>query len=559
MAPLDSTADEDLRRRVVYLMLFRLVLISLVLGATLLIAWLSAADLRSPSSLVLFAIIGTTYLLTIIYALVIGRVTRLKRLTDVQLALDLAISAILVHVTGGAQSAYTFFFPLSIIAAATIRFRSGTIVVALLAMLVFAGVSLLGWLALLPIPEGQRILPSDLSGAQLGRALALNLAAFAGVAMLAHNLGGQIQRTSASLESQRTAVADLYTLHEDIVRCLSSGLITVDSRDVVLTINQAAGEILAVSANDVVGRLVHRVLPGIQGIFAQLTGREILRRAELLIRRPDGGEQCLGLSVSPLRTNRDEAIGRIISFQDLTEMRHMEQQIRQAERLAVVGTLAAGVAHEIRNPLAAISGSIELLRSTPQADEESRALMSIVTREVDRLNRLITDLLEYTNPQPRELVRFDLAELTRETIQVFEQDPGFRNIALVFEAAPQVVEVSADPGRIRQLLWNLLRNGAEAAGSRVEVGLRRDGGLAVVEIADDGPGIAPEHLERVFDPFFTTKSQGTGLGLATCHSIIREHGGSIRIHNRAEGGCCFVIHLPLGLQELPDDSGPPRS
>jgi two-component system, NtrC family, sensor histidine kinase PilS len=272
-----------------------------------------------------------------------------------------------------------------------------------------------------------------------------------------------------------------------------------------------------------------------------------VHRAELIIRRPERAEQCLSLSVSPLRNNGDEVIGRIINFQDLTELRHMEQQIRQAERLAVVGTLAAGVAHEIRNPLAAISGSIELLRASPQADEDSRTLMSIVTREVDRLDRLITDLLDYTNPQPRELVRFDLVELARETMQVFAQDPVARERELALDAAPQVIELVADPGRIRQLLWNLLRNGAEAARGRVALRLHRREDEAILEIADDGPGIPPEHIERVFDPFFTTKSQGTGLGLATCHSILREHGGAIRAENRREGGCCFVVHLPLGI------------
>ena len=556
--PAGSLADEDLRRRVIYLMLFRLVLISLVLGTTILIAWLSDADLRSPSFLVLFAIIATTYLLTIVYARAVVRVGDLKRLADVQLALDLITSTLLVHVTGGAQSAYTFFFPLSIIAAATIRFRAGAVTIALVATLLFTSVSLLGWLGLLPVPTGQRLLPSDMSAMGLGRALALNLAAFAGVAMLAYNLGGQIQRTSASLETQRTATADLYALHEDIVRCLSSGLITVDARNVVLTINQAACEILATSPAPVVGQLVEQVLPGIQGTLARIPERGAVRRAELIIPHPDrarqsaGGEQCLGLSVSPLRNNGEEVIGRVIHFQDLTELRQMEQQMRQAERLAVVGTLAAGVAHEIRNPLAAISGSIELLNAAPQADEEGRALMSIVTREVDRLNQLITDLLDYTNPQPREMVGLDMADLVRETIQVFEQDPSIRGITVTLDGAGtperRPLEVVADPGRIRQLLWNLLRNAAEAARTRVTVQMRQDDDMVVTKIADDGAGIAAENLERIFDPFFTTKNQGSGLGLATCHSIVQEHGGSIHAENRAGGGCVFVTRLPASTE-----------
>jgi two-component system sensor histidine kinase PilS (NtrC family) len=534
---------DTLRRRVVYLMLFRLMLISLVLGSTLLLWWLGDVELSTPSSVVIHAIIGTTYLLTIVYALAVTRSADLTRLANVQLALDLIISTLLVHVTGGAQSAYTFFFPMSIIAAAIIHFRTGAMVVAGAAALLFSGVALLGWLELLPVPPGQNVLPSDLTGVELSRAIALNLAACAGVAVLASNLGSQIQQTSASLASQRDVTADLYALHEDIVRCLSSGLVTVQEGGAVLTLNQAACDILDASPAEAVGRPLAEVMPGIEHALADVGAQQPALRRDLVRRRPDGSEQVLSISISPLRNNRDQVIGRVVNFQDLTELRAMERQMRRAERLAVVGTLAAGVAHEIRNPLAAISGSIELLRAAPQADDD-RALMDIVTREVDRLNILISELLDYTNPQPRELVAFDLASLVRETVQVFEHDRSFESIRVDCEGL-DAQEIVADPGRIRQVLWNLLRNAAEAARSRVLVGLGRQGDMVVVEVGDDGPGIEPEHLERVFDPFFTTKSQGSGLGLATCHNIVREHGGTIHAENLAAGGCRFLVTLPL--------------
>ena len=535
---------ETLRRRVVYLMLFRLVLISLVLGSTLLLWWLGDVELSTPSSVVIHAIIGTTYLLTIVYALAVTRSADLTRLANIQLAMDLIISTLLVHVTGGAQSAYTFFFPLSIIAAAIIHFRTGAVVVAGAAALLFSAVALLGWLELLPVPPGQNVLPSDLSAVELSRAIALNLAACAGVAVLASNLGSQIQQTSASLASQRDVTADLYALHEDIVRCLSSGLVTVREDGAVLTLNQAACDILDVSAQEIVGRPLAGIMPGIEHALADVSAQHLALRRDLVRRRPDGSEQVLSVSMSPLRNNRDQVIGRVVNFQDLTEMRVMERQMRRAERLAVVGTLAAGVAHEIRNPLAAISGSIELLRAAPQADDDGRALMDIVTREIDRLNILISDLLEYTNPQPRELVAFDLANLVRETVQVFEQDRSFEAIRVSCEGR-DALDVVADPGRIRQVLWNLLRNAAESARSRVVVGLAREGDAVVLEVGDDGAGIEPEHLERVFDPFFTTKNQGSGLGLATCHNIVREHGGAIHAENLPAGGCRFLVTLPL--------------
>ncbi len=544
---------ETLRRRVIYLMLFRLLLISLVLGSTLVLWWLSDVNLATPSSMMLYAIIAATYLLTIIYALAVNRVTDLGQLATVQLIIDLIISALLVHITGGAQSAYTFFFPLSIIAAAIIHYRTGALIMALTAALLFVGVACFGWLELLPVPAGQRVLPSGLSAVELGRAVALNLAACAGVAMLSSNLSGQILRTSASLESQRSVAADLYALHEDIVRSLPSGLITVDEHGQISTINQAAYRILGLARREpedsAAGSSLRTIMPGIERHLAALPERQSAHRLDLTLRGDDGSEQYLGLSVSPLRDNADRVIGRVINFQDLTELRALEQQMRQAERLAVVGTLAAGVAHELRNPLAAISGSIELLRTAPDSDDDNHTLMDIVTREVERLDALIRDLLDYTNPQPRELVRFDLVSLVDETVEAISHDRSLG--AVEIGCAPdsaEAVEIVADPGRIRQVLWNLMRNAGEAAEGRVEVRVAAGdaaGDAVVIEVCDDGAGIEPAHLERVFEPFFSTKSKGTGLGLATCHSIITEHGGTIRAENRPGGGCAFLIELPL--------------
>jgi len=548
--PTVPAAGTDPSRRVIYLMLFRLVLISLVLGTTILLSWLSDVDLSAPASLVLFAIIGATYLLTLVYSLLIRRGLNPMRLADVQVAVDLVTTTLLVHVTGGAQSGYTFFFPLAIIGAATVRFRAGAVVVALASVALFVGVSLLGAADLLPVPSGQRVLPFELTGLELGRALALNLAAFAGVAVLAFNLGAQIQRTTASLESERSAAADLYALHDDIVRCLSSGLVTVDEQDNVLTMNRTACEVLSVAPDAVIGRPVDDIMPGISEKADALAQPDAPRRTDLTLERADGTRLVLGLSSSPLRNNQDVAIGRILNFQDLTDLRAMEEQMKRAERLAVIGRLAAGVAHEIRNPLASISGSIELLRTSPDALDDNRALMEIITREIDRLNLMVDDLLDYANPQPARIVEFDLAAMVTETMRVFRQDRGLENVTL--EPAPdslaEGLSVRGDPGKLRQVVWNLLRNAAEAVSGTdgsIEVSVSSVGQTAEIEVKDDGGGVPPENLERMFDPFFTTKSRGSGLGLATCQNIVQEHGGSIRAESEVGAGCRVTVRLPL--------------
>ncbi len=544
----EASAPPDRRRRLTYLMLFRVVLISLVLGATTLLYLLADVDPGRAGALGLYGIIGITYLLTLVYALWLRSSRAITRLAHLQLAGDLVIATVLMHMTGGAQSAYTFFFPLTVIGAAVVASRRATAWVAISAAALFLLTGLLGWTGVLPPLGGQYFRPYDLSPIELSRSLGLNMAALIGVSVLALSLSGQLQVASATLAVERSAAADLLVLHSDVVRCLSSGLVTVDPGDQVLTINQVACDIVGTTPDAAVGAPVDRILPGLAARLGQLGERASLQRAELALAR-DGREVVLGVSVSPLHDRGGRFRGRVVNFQDLTDLRKMEQSVRQAERLAVVGGLAAGVAHEIRNPLASISGSIELLHQMPQADEDSRALMNIVTREIDRLNRLLTDLLDYANPRSLEIERLDLAGLVRDTVGVFTQDRGLAGVTVELVGGDELgaIEMSGDAAKLRQVLWNLLRNAAEAAsqgGGHVSVEVAQEPAEVVIRVSDDGPGIPAEHAQRVFEPFFTTKARGTGLGLATVHGLVNDHRGTIRFDSPARGGTCFEVRLP---------------
>ena len=548
----EEPSDEGLRRRLTHLMLFRVVLISIVLGTTTVFTWMSTSELWQAPSIVLYAIIGFIYLLTLGYAFALRR-TRLDTLASWQLTGDLAIASVLVHVTGGAESAYTFFFPFAIIGAAVVRFRRGAINMTVAAAILFTALALLGWLHLLPSPPGQRILPSDMSAIEFSRAVALNLAAILGVGVLAVNLAGQLQRTSASLETQRSAAADLLVLHEDIVRSLTSGLITVSGEGKVFTINDAGCEILGVTPLKAVGHPLENIAPGLAALLRGLEPDQEIRRGQALFEPPGVRPLTLGVSLSPLYNHRDEVVGRIVNFQDLTEMKEMEEHVKRAERLAVVGGLAAGVAHEIRNPLASISGSVELLSSQPEDGEDNRALMNIVTREIDRLNGLITDLLDYTNPRPLRKTSVELRELVADTLRVFRQDARFAEVeVIVDEASDEAAHAAADPEKLRQALWNLLRNAAEAAshaGQHVWIRVSEAPTHVELEVSDDGEGIPVEALEKVFDPFFTTKVKGNGLGLATVHSIVTDHGGTIEVASVGRGSQ-FLVRLPRATESV---------
>jgi two-component system sensor histidine kinase PilS (NtrC family) len=277
-------------------------------------------------------------------------------------------------------------------------------------------------------------------------------------------------------------------------------------------------------------------------------GERRVSRIELSFERPDGQRRLLGMSASRLRGEHGAAPGAIVIFQDLTRIADMEEQLRRSERLGAVGQLAAGLAHEIRNPLASLSGAVELLSADLRAEDDgSRRLAEIVRCETARLNRLVTDFLTYARPGPGELERVELAGLFRELEELWRSgEQG--NVALRMET-PSGIAVRANPDQLRQVLWNLLRNAAEAepvdAGVRVSaepVGV--DGERVEICVEDRGSGIPADELERVFEPFYTTKPKGTGLGLATVHRIIEAHGGSLAIDSVPGRGTRVRFRLP---------------
>nr|MDQ3368681.1 ATP-binding protein [Myxococcota bacterium] len=528
----------DFGRRVSRLLLLRTIVVSVVLGLSL---WLFTASAQPARGAVWLqsGIIALTYLSSIVFGVLLRIGVPPRQVARPMQAADLTVTSLLVFVTGGALSPYTFLYALSIVAAGALSYRRGAVVVTVASLGALVIVALLAWSRAIQVPMAVR--PWEQAGADLGRTLGIHLAALIGVGALAFIFGDQLQKGVETLATTRKAAADLFTLHQDIVRSLASGLITIAPDGTVLTANAASCDILGIPVGQLTGRSIEEGMPGLSAMLAASKGE--LRRADLVI----DDELAVGVTVSPLRDVRDQVIGRIINFSDLTELRRLELHIRRAERLATVGHLAAGIAHEIRNPLAAISGSIELLRSMPQASEDDRALMTIVNREVQRLNVLIGDLLDYANPRPNQPVDFDLGILVRETLQVARADQAFADIEPIEEIEPPLA-VSADPAKIRQVVWNLLRNAADAAaagGKHVRVGARAgEHDDVLITVADDGPGIPADQLGRIFDPFFTTKRKGTGLGLATCHSIIAEHGGRIDVASTVGQGTTMVVTLP---------------
>ena len=532
----------DMRRRVTRILLLRTLVVSGVLGLSL---WLLVRG-EAPARAAVWlqsSIIAATYLSSVVFGLMLRQGVSPTRVERPMLANDLALTCALVYVTGGAQSPYMFLYALTIVAAGALSYRRGAVLLTLASLISMVAVSLLAWDRAIELPLSAQVKPWDQTSTELVRTLGINIAALIGVGALSFIFGDQLQKSADTLATTRRAAADLLTLHQDIVRSLSSGLITTTVEGRVLTANEAAADILRAPPSSLADRPIDSIMPGLSALLASARGN--LRRADLTVPTPDD-DKTIGVSVSPLRDVRDQTVGCVINFQDLTELKRLEMHARRAERMATVGQLAAGVAHEIRNPMAAISGSIELLRQSPQASDDDRALMSIVHREVQRLNGLIGDLLDYANPRPKHTVDFDVASLVRETVQVARGDQAFADVELTAENDDSV-PVHADPAKLSQVVWNLVRNAADAAragGKHVRVEARRAGAGATISVADDGPGIPEVLLGRIFDPFVTTKEKGTGLGLATCHAIITEHGGRIDVETAPDKGTKMVVSLP---------------
>ena len=380
----------------------------------------------------------------------------------------------------------------------------------------------------------------------------LHDAAFLFVGLLAARLSERQVRTDVQLIEATHALEKLRALHERIVESIRSGVVTTDLGGRIYTFNAAAEEITGYRAESLRGQHVSILFGQInEHVEASLrTGGDSRQnpRFESDCLTAEGLRLRLGYSISPLQDERGGTTGLVITFQDLTQVRALEETRRRQERLAAVGRVAAGIAHEIRNPLAAMRGSIQVLSSEANGDPAQAELMEIVLRESDRLNRIITDFLTYARPRQVELAETDLREPLRETFTLLRHSPETRPDHVIEENFPgEPVRVRADSAALRQVFWNLARNALQAmpAGGTLRAELSRtEAGRVRVCFADTGDGMTPEQVERLFEPFSSSRAGGTGLGLSIAYQIVRDHGGTINVRSREGHGTTIIIELP---------------
>lgn len=501
-----------------------------VLAALLAFAALSARRgglSLSPTGL--STLTATSFGVTLASALALRAGRWLGAVARLQPAWDVGCVTALVYLSGGAFSPFVILYPLAIIGGAILLFRKGALVTAAAACLAYGLLVALQLYGLLRPPGGAPL--SHELAARLLPHLVAHTAAFFVLALLAGYLAEELRRTDERLEVARAEMLDLERLQESILRSLSSGLVALDADGREVFHNRAAEELL--------GRAGVPLGPGsLLGQTFDLSGGD--RREAVL----GGGTTVLGYTASPLAVGADRR-GSILIFQDLTRVKRLEDDLRRADRLAAVGRLAAGLAHEIRNPLASLAGSVEVLRETLAPGDDEARLFAIVLRETERLNRLVTNFLHYARPGRADEAPLELRAAVAEAALFFGQGEGREGFALE-NRVPGGLELRADASQLQQLFLNLFRNSREAApaGVAVAVEARVDGPWVELTVADDGPGMTAEVAERAFEPFFSGRDGGTGLGLATVHRIVENHGGTVALDTGAEQGTRFRIRLP---------------
>ncbi len=526
----------------------RIVVITSLLLAALIIQF--TAELVLPINYI-YLVAGTCYALSVIYIILGSRIASRAVNLYIQMAGDVFVETMLVYFTGGLDSPFSFLYLVTIITASMLLYRRGGLVTASGSVILYVGLADLIYFGFLPLPPQSFFASTQWSLMRLYVNLATNVAGFYATALLTSYISEKLRRTYEELDVNRQSLAQLRALNENVVASIPSGLLTLDADGEVAFANPAAAEILGREPYRMVGRHIVEL--------ELFTREEWETRARGLADSPTvrgeissyrRGEDIivLGYAVTPLRTLQGAPAGMTFIFQDLTEMKKLEAQVRMKDRMAAVGELSAGIAHEIRNPLAAIAGSVQVLRNSDQLSAQEKRLMSIILKESERLNQTIAEFLRFVKPHERRELEFDIAASLVETLELLSNSAEIgQSHRVTWSADPSSFIVSGDPDQIRQVFWNLARNAIQAMpqGGTLRVNSAVEDAGFVIRFVDEGRGMTERELRSLFEPFRTSVASGTGLGMAISYRIIQEHGGRIEAESIPDVGTTITVVLPI--------------
>jgi two-component system sensor histidine kinase PilS (NtrC family) len=470
---------------------------------------------------------------------------------------DLLLVTALVYseAGGGIPSPFSTLYLIIIAVAATLMRRRAGVIVATAALVLYALPAFFPRLHLLLRPgDGYLLLPP---GPDLFNNLMVHGFGFYAMAFLTSYLAHNITRAERELEEKSEHLADLQVAHRDVIQSIGSGLITTDLDGMITSVNQAGLAILDRPETDLVGTPIQE-----SGLFSadrwgEMTAASEQRkklRSEVDFQR-EGDVRPIGFSISQLTDAEGTQRGYIVVFQDLSRWRRLQEELRMKDRMAAVGELAAGLAHEIGNPLAAISGSVQMLSSSLQGDPAQRKLLEILLKESQRLDRTIKGFLRFARPRERSSVAFDIARLLAENFELLKNSeevlPGHQ---LELALDPPSARLLADPDQMSQIFWNVTRNSLRAmpGGGTLRVVGRLTQDFYCLEFIDTGRGMSEEQRANLFHPFQSFFDGGTGIGMAIVYRIVQDHGGRLHVDSRPGAGTTISVELPapgMGMEE----------
>jgi two-component system sensor histidine kinase PilS (NtrC family) len=521
--------EHALTVRIKALISFRAVFVTLLLGS----AFLLRVDYFYARPRAISYYIIFLYSLTIIYSLLFGRMRNLLLFAYVQLVGDVLSEMALIYITGGVESPFSFVLILSVMASSIVLNKKAGYVIASLSSILYGVLLDLQFYNLLPIPHEFVTYEREFLYNIFIHILALYLTAY-----LSGYLSYRLEETVEKLQERDVHLKDLEYFNVKVIESLPSGLFTTDMTGDVLIFNRAAERITGKQREAVIGRKIETALP-----FLSFPFRE--GRFEGVLECDGNMQKVIGINITVLEDLSGNETGRIGVFQDLTQLKTLEMEVKQKEKWAAIGELSANIAHEIRNPIASMRGSIEMLIEDKIPAKHREKLMEIALKEMERVNNIITDFLTYSSPRPLEMQKVDVHLLLDETLSLLRnrvQENGTVRIAKEFDGPLFLV---ADPQKIRQVFWNLGLNSIEAMGQKGEltVSTKDSRGTVQIVFADSGPGIDPAKIDKIFYPFFTTKERGTGLGLSIAYRIIEEHKGKLKVRSEPGINTTFEIIL----------------
>ena len=524
-------------------------LVAVRLGAATLLALFAfslalAGSALWPLDRAAVALIGL-FAVALVDAATVRFAARFGATADLQFALDVALISVYVYATGGVSSVFTPLYALPVVAAAGVQYRRGSVRVAAIASLCFVALVVYQFAAVRGADAVAAIPPPDVAWATLG----INVVAFFAVAFLAGQLAENLRTADVAVEVASEKIADLEAFNRNVIDHLASGLITMDASGHVMTFNRAAAAITGWE-RDVSGQPASVALQLPETFAAALSAdRDAARprRADYTYRRPDGRPIELGVSAAPLPLENGER-GFIFTFQDVTDIKGLERTGQMRQRLAAVGEMAAGIAHEIRNPLASMSGAMQVLRGELPLSAEQAQLMDIVLRESDRLNGTISSFLAYARPSRVDVSRIDARRPVQDAAALLRTSPETLAHHQIDVAVPDTpVWLDADENQLRQIVWNLATNGLKAMprGGRLELFVAVGNGAVSIGVRDQGTGIPADEVDAIFHPFRGSFGRGTGLGLAIVHRIVTDYNGRIDVESTVGQGTTITARFPV--------------